>query len=314
MPLARTQAEPGLLPSGSRRRIARDTVNSDEEHGSGMTSRPGSGELLWAGRYSQSLKHGLGMLRVFSAERPSFGIADLADELGLSRPTTHRYAVTLVRLGFLEQLPSRRYRLAARAANVGMSVLNATGLREHSRVQLEFLRRDTTLTASLALLDGAEIVYVDRAGSRRGGESELGCQVRVGSRLPAYCTALGKVLLANVAVSELDSVLSGVAFAKRAPNTITTKDALVEALGTIREQGFAVSDEECAAGEIAIAVPVRLKSGEVPAAVGLVARKGTVSMDVLVGDCVSRLVSGADRLAAGLDEVGQIRGSGDGEA
>ena len=104
-------------------------------------------------RYSQSLERGLAILGCFTPKRPVLGIADIADELGMSRSTTHRYVITLVALGFLEQGASRKYRLGLRVTDLGMSALNSTGLREHAHPYLEELRQRTSYTASLAVLD-----------------------------------------------------------------------------------------------------------------------------------------------------------------
>src|ERR1700680_1365122 len=118
-------------------------------------------------RYSQSLERGLAILGCFTPERPVLGIADIADDLGMSRSTTHRYVITLVALGYLEQGASRKYRLGLRVTNLGMSALNSTGLREHAHPYLEELRQRTSYTTSLAVLDGSDIVYIDRARSFR---------------------------------------------------------------------------------------------------------------------------------------------------
>ncbi len=196
-------------------------------------------------RYSQSLERGLAILGCFTPERPVLGIAEIADELGISRSTTHRYVITLFALGYLEQDSSRRYRLGLGVTDLGMSVLNATGLREHAHPHLEELRRETSYTVSIAVLNGGEIVYVDRAPSFRN-EIDLGLDT--GSRLPAYCTAMGKVLLANLPEREQSELLASMKLAQRGPNTITSKNALRVELEQIREEGFAVNDQELAEG------------------------------------------------------------------
>src|ERR1700723_944716 len=116
-------------------------------------------------RYSQSLERGLAILGCFTPERPVLGIADIADELGMSRSTTHRYVITLVALGYLEQGASRKYRLGLRVTDLGMSALNATGLREHAREDLEELRVRSSYTVNLGVLDGTDVLYVERARS-----------------------------------------------------------------------------------------------------------------------------------------------------
>src|SRR5580698_6887654 len=118
--------------------------------------------LAGEARYSQSLERGLAILACFSLERPLLGIAELADMLGMSRSTTHRYVITLVALGYLRQGAQRKYRLALRVTELGMTAMNSTSLREHARPYIEELSRRSTFTVAIAVLDGPEIVLVDR--------------------------------------------------------------------------------------------------------------------------------------------------------
>ena len=260
-------------------------------------------------RYSQSLERGLAILGCFTPERPVMGIADIANELGVSRSTTHRYVITLFALGYLEQDSSRRYRLGLGVTDLGMSVLNATGLREHAHPFVQELRRDTSYTVSMAVLNGAEIVYVDRAPSFRN-EVDLGLDA--GSRLPAYCTAMGKVLLASLPEREQSELLASMKLIQRGPNTITSKNALRVELEQIREEGFAVNDQELAEDVHAIAVPVRAVSSKVVAALGLSADTSTISLEELVDALGPHLVATADRISARLgyrrhDELARSR-------
>jgi len=195
-------------------------------------------------RYSQSLERGLAILGCFTPKRPVLGIADIADELGMSRSTTHRYVITLVALGYLEQGASRKYRLGLRVTDLGMSALNSTGLREHAHPYLEELRQRTSYTASLATLDGADILYVDRVRSFRRGHGKAELDLHPGSRLPAYCTAMGKLLLANLPEAEQRDLIASIKPSKRGPNTITSKKALREELDEVLDAGFAVNDED----------------------------------------------------------------------
>jgi IclR family pca regulon transcriptional regulator len=250
-------------------------------------------------RYSQSLERGLAILSCFTAKRPVLGIADIADELGMSRSTTHRYVITLVALGYLEQGASRKYRLGLRVTDLGMSALNSTGLREHAHPYLEELRQRTSYTTSLAVLDGAEVLYLDRVRSfRRGHGTDL--DLDAGSRVPAYCTAAGKLLLANLPQPAQRDLLASVKPAKRGPNTITGKKALRDELDQVRDAGFAVDDQELSANMFAIAVPVREAAGEVAAAVGLSAHSSMISLEEMVDALSPHLVSTADRISARL--------------
>ena len=154
------------------------------------------------------------------------GIADIADELGMSRSTTHRYVITLVALGYLEQGASRKYRLGLRVTDLGMSALNSTGLREHARPYLEELRQRTSYTASLGVLDGTEVLYVDRARSFRRGQNQIDLGLQAGSRVPAYCTAMGKLLLAYLPDGQQRDTLAEIKPSKQGPKTITSKKTL----------------------------------------------------------------------------------------
>jgi IclR family pca regulon transcriptional regulator len=251
-------------------------------------------------RYSQSLERGLAILGCFTPERRILGIADIADELGMSRSTTHRYVITLVALGYLEQGASRKYRLGLGVTNLGMAALNATGLSEHAHPYVEELRRRIAYSVSLAVLDGTEIVYVDYAAARRRGKSKLDLDLHAGSRLPAYCTAMGKVLLAHLPENEQRELIADTTLAKRGPNTILAKRALRTELERVREEGFAVEEEELLSGWHAIAAPIRNESRDVIAAIDMVAPTATISLEELVEHLAPHLISTADRIAARL--------------
>jgi IclR family pca regulon transcriptional regulator len=251
-------------------------------------------------RYSQSLERGLAILGCFTPARPVLGIADIADELGMSRSTTHRYVITLVALGYLEQGASRKYRLGLRVTDLGMSALNSTGLREHARPFLEELRQRTSYTTSLGVLDGSEVLYVDRARSFRRGQNQIDLGLQPGSRVPAYCTAMGKLLLAYLPDSQQRDVLTEIKPSKRGPKTITSKKALRAELEKVRDAGFAVDDEELAAGLYAIAAPVRNEGRDVVAAVNLAAHSSMIALEELVDALGPHLVSTADRISARL--------------
>jgi IclR family transcriptional regulator, pca regulon regulatory protein len=251
-------------------------------------------------RYSQSLERGLAILGCFTPERPVLGIADIADELGMSRSTTHRYVITLVALGYLEQGASRKYRLGLRVTDLGMSALNSTGLREHSRPYLEELRQRTSYTVNLAVLDGPEILYVDRARSFRRGQNKIDLGLQPGSRLPAYCTSMGKLLMAYLPENEQRDLIAEIKLDKRGPNSITSKKALRTELEHIREENFAVNDQELAPGLHSISAPVRSETREVVAAVNMAAHSSMISLEELVDALGPHLVSTADRISARL--------------
>ncbi|MGD1057098.1 MAG: IclR family transcriptional regulator [Solirubrobacteraceae bacterium] len=251
-------------------------------------------------RYSQSLERGLAILSCFTPQRPVLGIADIADELGMSRSTTHRYVITLVALGYLEQGASRKYRLGLRVTDLGMSALNSTGLREHAHPYLEELRQRTSYTTSIGVLDSTDVLFVDRVRSFRRGKNSVELNLHAGSRVPAYCTSMGKLLLANLPETEQRELIAQMTLTKRARNTITSKKALRDELDEIQEAGFAVDDQELVANVYAIAAPVRNDTHETIAAVALAAPSSIISLEELVDALGPHLVSTADRISARL--------------
>jgi IclR family pca regulon transcriptional regulator len=251
-------------------------------------------------RYSQSLERGLAILACFTPRRPVLGVADIADELGMRRSTTHRYVITLLALGYLEQDASRKYRLGLKVTDLGMSALNSTGLREHAHPYLEELRQRTSYTTNLAVLDGAEILYVDRVRSFRRGQGKIDLDLHPGSRLPTYCTAMGKLLLAHLPADEQRELIAEMKLTKRGPNTITSKQALLSELEEIREESLAVNDEELAPELYAVAASVRDEAREVVAAVNLAAHTSMISLADLVDALSPHLISTADRVSARL--------------
>jgi IclR family transcriptional regulator, pca regulon regulatory protein len=251
-------------------------------------------------RYSQSLERGLAILGCFTPKRPVLGIADIADGLGMSRSTTHRYVITLLALGYLEQGASRKYRLGLRVADLGMSALNSTGLREHAHPYLEELRERTSYTTGLGVLDATDVVFVDRVLSFRRGPGALNLNLHAGSRVPPYCTSMGKLLLASLPEPEQRDLISRMKLTKRGPNTITSKRALREELDEIEAAGFAVDDQELIASVYAIAAPVRNEAHETVAAVALAAPSTVISLEELVDGLGPHVLSTADHISARL--------------
>jgi IclR family pca regulon transcriptional regulator len=219
--------------------------------------------------FSQSLERGLQILAAFTESRPVLGIADLARAVDLNKSTTYRYVATLARLDYLQQDPeTKKYSLGPRVVDLGFAAINSMEITRVAARYLQALSDDTGYTVSMAVLDGTDIVYVDRRRSGRG-QLTMDLNLHVGSRLPAYCTAMGKVLLAYREPTTLRGLLERTDLARRAPKTITAREQLTFALGRIRETGIAVSDEELAPGLRALAVPIRSRSGEVVAAINI---------------------------------------------
>jgi IclR family transcriptional regulator, pca regulon regulatory protein len=232
--------------------------------------------------FSQSLERGLAILGVFTPDRPALGIAELAQRLGLTRSTTHRYVATLARLGYLSQDEStRKYRLGIRVLDLGFAVLGSLELREIAAPYLQRLTVTTGHTSNLAIRDDTDVVLIDRIRGRPGRYHHLEFTLHVGSRIPSYCSATGKVLLAFLPLSDLDELLDRIEFLPRGPRTVATRAALTAELGQVRRTGIAVNDEELESGLRSIAVPIRSRSGTVVAAINLAIPWSPVAMSEL---------------------------------
>ena len=252
--------------------------------------------LTGEARYSQSLERGLAILECFTPERPLQGIAELADALGMSRSTTHRYVITLVALGYLRQGERRKYRLALRVTGLGLAAMSSTSLREHARPHIEELGRRCGYTVGVAVLDGPEILCVDRVGGRRRGQRAVDLRLAKLSRLPAHRTAAGKLLLAYLPPPEQRELMSGLQPVRGG----ASKKALRSELEAIPLEGLACSDGELVPGLLAIAAPVRSESREVVAAAGMAAHSSTISLQGLLTELGPHLISTADRISARL--------------
>lgn len=233
--------------------------------------------------YSQSLERGLAILAAFEPARPLLGISELARALALNRSTAHRYVGTLTALGYLQQdRATRKYRLGPRVLDLGFSAINSMELPELARPHLQHLSDETGHTVNMAILDGTQIVYVERVRSTSAGQREIDLNLHIGSRLPAYCTSMGKVLLAFLSDEARAAALDATELVGRGPNTVTERRRLEADLERVRETGIAVNNEELAYGLRSIAVPVRARSGEVEAAINLAVHRTMVSLENLI--------------------------------
>jgi len=233
--------------------------------------------------YSQSLERGLAILSAFGSGRPLLGVSELGSEVGLGRSTTHRYVATLATLGYLQQdFATKKYRLGPRVLDLGFSAINSMELREVAAPHLRRLSDETGYTVNMGILDGLDIVYVERCRSGRARQREIDLNLHVGARLPAYCTSLGKVMLAFLPGSERDAAIREIDFAVRGPNTIVSAEEFARELERVRAQGFAINNEELAYGLRSIAAPVLDHDGRAVGAINLAVHTSMVSIDELV--------------------------------
>ncbi|MGA2165190.1 MAG: IclR family transcriptional regulator [Solirubrobacteraceae bacterium] len=243
------------------------------------------------GRFSSSLVAGLAMLTCFTPEHPVLGIADMADALDLGRSTTHRYATTLVTLGYLEQGPSRKYRLSSRVSDMGLAMLDSMPVRQAAHEPLRELRARTGRTASLGVLWGTEVAYIDRWHGSLQGQHAVDEGIGLGTRVPVHCAAAGKALLARLPAAEQQALITELRLTRRTAKTITAKTALrVEFERIVAEDGVAIEDEELSAGRRAIAAAVMDPEGRPIAAVELAVPGEAYTGEALLGELGPKVI------------------------
>jgi IclR family transcriptional regulator, pca regulon regulatory protein len=276
----------------SRRRPDYSNIDVKAPSISAMLERSATGSA-----HSQSLERGLSILSAFRSGRPLLGVSEIGREIGLGRSTTHRYVATLATLGYLQQdIATKKYRLGPRVLDLGFSAINSMELRELAAPHLRRLSDETGYTVNMAILDGLDIVYVERCRSTQAGQREIDLNLHVGARLPAYCTSLGKVLLAWLPPQEQSAALDEVDFSRRGPNTITSRSALTAELARVRVAGFAINNEELAYGLRSIAAPILDHQDAAAAAINLAVHSSMVSID----DLSARLSETVRRAAADI--------------
>ena len=187
------------------------------------------------------------------ADKRELSVAEAAAYLGMNRSTCHRFLATLRELGYVVQNPlTHYYRLSFRIFELGMKVANSLEVRQHARQYLKELSTLFNETVNLGYWNGKEIIHIDKIDSQEILRIDPG----IGGRVPAYCTGVGKAILAFLPEEELNIFLRSVSLKTMTSNTITKKEKLVQELERIRKQGFAVDHEELCIGLCCVASPV----------------------------------------------------------
>jgi IclR family pca regulon transcriptional regulator len=235
------------------------------------------------------------LLAVAELEGPA-PLAAIVAKLGWSKPAVYRLVRTLETVGALRLQDGKGYVLGPALITLGQGALRATRLLEVARPYLEQLHAELEETIVLTVLDGDEVVYVDRIEA----DKILIPRTRLGSRLPAYSTSTGQVLLAGLSDDEVRRRLADREFEHIAPNTLDSLDALIKRLATIRRNGYAVNDEELAVGHRAVAAPLRDYSGTVVAAVSVSVPSARISRKELTRHATRSLLPAARKISVGL--------------
>jgi IclR family pca regulon transcriptional regulator len=219
-----------------------------------------------AGTSVESLRRGLSLLAAFEPTDPSLSLADLSSRTGLPLSTALRLLRTLVEARYLDRDPlSRRFSLGVATIRLAHLGLAAFGPRDVAYPFLLDLRRRTGHKIAMGVRLEASVVLVEQLY----GAEPVGVDFQVGSRMPAYCTSMGKVLLAELEPAEVKALFGSQELTARAPNTITDLRQLLTSLDAIRRIGYAIADQEMSSETRSVAAPVRDRSGAAVAAIAI---------------------------------------------
>jgi IclR family pca regulon transcriptional regulator len=228
---------------------------------------------------------GLRVIEAFGEAKPRLTITDVANETGLDRATARRCLLTLSKLGYAHY-DGKYFELTPRILRLGHAYLSATTLPRLIQPFLDRLSEKVCQSASASVLDGNEIVYVARASQKR----VMSINLMAGSRLPAYCTSMGRVLLANLSLSEANHILGTSDRRKLTENTVTDIAALRVELDRARAQGYAVNNQEIELGLCSIGVPLMDRKGRVVGAINIGAPAAVVPGDQLAERFLSSML------------------------
>jgi len=224
-----------------------------------------------------SLARGLQVIEAFHERPEGLTVSEAATRTGLSRAAVRRLLITLESLGYAGHRDAH-FRLTSRILRLGFSFITSSSLASLSLPILEQLSAHIHESCSVSVLDGAQIVYLARSAPKRVMTIDLG----VGSRLPAYCTSMGRVLLAALPAEDLQQHLAHGELSALTPKTIADPEELVRAIRQVHRQGYALVDEEVEVGLRSIAVPVISQTGRVVAAMNSGVHAARVSSAELV--------------------------------
>jgi IclR family pca regulon transcriptional regulator len=243
----------------------------------------------------QSLERGIAVIQVFSRERPALTLSEVARLTGITRATARRILLTLEDVGHVRS-DGRLFSLTPRVLTLGWAYLSSLNLWETAQPMMEELASATNESCSAATLDLPDVVYVARMPTRRIMAISLG----VGTRLPAHCTGMGRVLLAGLPDAELDGFLAHAHLEAFTDRTITDRGRLREAIETVRRNGWALLDQELEIGLRSVAAPLRA-GGQTVAALNVATAAPRVPLDELRGTLLPQLLSAAERISTALD-------------
>lgn len=272
------------------------TSESDGSHAENPPPRPltiaEEIDALTDPSFMTSLARGLAVVKAFSDQRRAMTIAQLSHKTGIPRAAVRRCLYTLKQLGYADSEANNFY-LKPKILSLGYSYLSSTPLTIAAQPCLNQLSRTLNESCSLAVLEDGEVLYISRSQTSR----VLSVALNAGSRLPAYCTSLGRVLLAGLPEAELDAYFARVKLVAYTDRTVVSEQKLRDILVDVRQKGYSIVEEELEIGLRSIAVPVRGASGSTAAALNIGAQATRISRTLVEQSFLPALLNAASELS-----------------
>jgi len=251
----------------------------------------------------QSVERALQLIEILT-EREEAGVTELAARLGIGKSTAHRLLATLKEYGYVSQKGSTgRYHLGVKLFEIGSAIVNRMGIREQAMGIMEFLAGKYNETINLAILDGLEIVYIDKIES----SEPLRMGLRVGTRVPAYCSALGKCILAFSGAEAQEEYLAKAwaegYLVRYTANTIVDPEELRKAFADIQARGFSLDDQEYIQGIRCVASPILDHRGKAVAAISLAGPTVRLTLDRIEKEIAPDLIYAGRKISRALGHL-----------
>lgn len=243
----------------------------------------------------QSLVRGLSVIRTFNAERPRQTLAQVAEATGLARATARRFLHTLVGIGYAGT-DGNEFWLTPRVLELGYSYMSGLGLPAIAQPRLEELSRTLGESSSMSVMDGDEVVYVNRVPVRR----IMTVSITIGTRFPAYSTSMGRVMLAGLPEEALSEYFERAELRPLTPQALATEQDLRAELTKVRTQGWCIVDQELEPGLRSLAAPIHSPDGMVIAAVNISTQSAVHNLDDLHQRFLPSLIETARQITADL--------------
>ncbi len=238
-----------------------------------------------------SLARGLAVMEILAAHPQGLTLTETADRAGLTRAGARRFLLTLVAAGYAVQ-DGRVFRLSSRLIAVARAWLGGASLWSFAEPFMREVSQRFGEACSAAVLSGEDVVYVARVPGRH----IVSVGLHVGTRLPAYCTSMGRVLLSGMSGEALDAFLERAQIAANTPKTVTERGALARLIRRAGEEGFAMVDEELELGLRSIAVPIRDRSGAIVAAINVSTQSARTALERMEAEMLPHLKTAAARI------------------